>query len=100
MKKIWFIIVLSVMASIYFLGPKVIAGSFGGADEIVAANVDDLISPKEIYVFIQKGCPHCWAAEKYLKEKHPDLKVQLKDIAVEKSNPNSLNNSTACFLSS
>ena len=47
----------------------------------VLAGMDDLLSPNEIYVFTQKGCPHCWAAEAYLKEKKPNLKVQIKDIA-------------------
>ena len=46
-----------------------------------SAKSDEVISDNEIYVFIQKGCSHCLAAEKYLKEKQPDLKVQLKDIA-------------------
>ena len=40
------------------------------------ANVDEMLLPNEIYVFIQKGCPHCWAAEEYLKETYPDLTVQ------------------------
>lgn len=85
MKKIWFAIVLAVCASLWFLGPKSIAGSFGGADGLENASLDELIDAKKIYVFIQKGCPHCWAAEKYLKEKHPNLDLEMKDIAVSEN---------------
>ena len=47
----------------------------------VPANVDEVILPHEIYDFVQKGCPHCLAAEEYLKETYPNLTVQYKDIA-------------------
>ena len=79
MKKIYFAILILGIVAFWFWGPKGKAGSFGGADEVV--NVAEVISPDEIYVFIQKGCPHCWAAEAYLKEKHPDLKMRMEDIA-------------------
>ena len=39
------------------------------------------IRDDKIYVFVQKGCPHCSAAEDFLKKKHPDLKVELRDIS-------------------
>ena len=41
----------------------------------------ETLQENEIYVFTQKTCPHCWAVEAYLKEKHPNLKVQLRDIS-------------------
>ena len=47
----------------------------------VFAGIETLISPKEIYVFTQATCSHCWAAEDYLKDKYPDLKIQKKDLA-------------------
>ena len=47
--------------------------------------INDLLSPKEIYVFTQVTCHHCWDAEDYLKDKYPDLKIQKKDIADEQN---------------
>lgn len=33
-----------------------------------------------IYFFYQTTCPHCHDAAKYIKEKHPDLKIVSRDI--------------------
>lgn len=73
MRKIWFVFfVIAVIC-------------FWGCSNKAPANVDELISKKEIYVFIQRGCRHCLAAEKYLEETYPNLKVNLKDIAKEEN---------------
>ncbi len=34
----------------------------------------------EIYFFYQTTCPHCHDAAKYIKEKHPDLKMVSRDV--------------------
>ena len=49
------------------------------------AGIEQLISPDQIYVFTQATCSHCWAAEDYLKEEYPDLKIQKRDIADSKN---------------
>ena len=33
-----------------------------------------------IYFFYQTTCPHCHDAAKYIKEKHPDLKIVSRDV--------------------
>lgn len=33
-----------------------------------------------IYFFYQTTCPHCHDAAKYIKEKHPELKIVSRDI--------------------
>ena len=42
---------------------------------------NDLLSDKEIYIFTQATCSHCWDAEDFLRDYYPDLKIQKKDIA-------------------
>lgn len=69
MKKLLFVLFGVVVVFVWGISRQAPAGTEG------------LISDNEIYVFIQRGCSHCKAAEKYLKEKHPDLKLQLKDIS-------------------
>ncbi len=59
-----------------------IAWEFGYKESAVSA---ELIAPNEIYVFTQKTCSHCQSAEKYLKDRYPDLKVHMKDIAEPKN---------------
>ena len=34
----------------------------------------------KIYFFYQTTCPHCHTAAKYIKEKHPSLKIVSRDI--------------------
>ena len=41
----------------------------------------DAIKPNEVYIFTQKTCPHCWAAEDYLKEKYPSADFKFKDLS-------------------
>ncbi|MBQ8481571.1 MAG: hypothetical protein IJ532_03470 [Alphaproteobacteria bacterium] len=38
------------------------------------------LSKEEVYFFYQTTCPHCHDAAKYIKEKHPDLKVKGLDV--------------------
>lgn len=42
------------------------------------------IRDDEIYIFVQQGCRHCMAAENFLKDKYPNLNVQLRDISEER----------------
>ena len=73
------------MKKILFVAALVAIVFFWGFSNKAPANVDELISKEEIYVFIQKGCRHCIAAEKYLKKAYPKLKVDLRDISKERN---------------
>ena len=73
MKKIFLFVGILIALGVWF---------FVKATQAVPVNE---IQDDKIYVFIQSGCPHCWAAEKYLKEKHPNLKVELRDISEERN---------------
>lgn len=53
--------------------------------EKTVAAVEEEIAADKIYVFVQRGCPHCISAEKYLKEKHADLDMELRDISERKN---------------
>jgi len=35
----------------------------------------------QIYAFVRHGCTHCDAAQKSLKSKYPNLKIQWRDVA-------------------
>lgn len=69
MKKTLFFYIVVVLAGISF---------WIWATQAVS---QDAIQEKEIYLFTQKTCPHCWAAEAYLKEKYPSLSIQSRDIS-------------------
>ncbi len=69
MKKIFILLCGLVVLFVWF---------FSKATQAVAV---DEIRDDEIYVFVQKGCRHCTAAEEFLKKKYPDLKVQIRDIS-------------------
>lgn len=45
----------------------------------------EVIQEKEIYLFTQRTCPHCWAAEAYLKEKYPSLTIEPREISDRKN---------------
>lgn len=69
MKKVLLFICLLVATGVWF---------FVKATQAVPVNE---IRDDQIYVFVQQGCRHCWAAEDFLKKKYPNLKVQLRDIS-------------------
>ena len=71
MKKILFSIFCSLV---------LVASFWGWATRAVSPSA---LNNNEIYVFIQKTCPHCHAAEAYIKEHYPDLSVHFKDIAYQ-----------------
>ena len=68
MKKFWFFLIAILLV-------------FEGKEVCFAAAIEDILSDQEIYVFTQATCPHCQAAEAYLKEKYSTLPIQLKDIS-------------------
>ena len=39
------------------------------------------LSDGKIYFFTYKNCPYCKLADKYIKQHHPDLKIERIDIA-------------------
>jgi len=45
------------------------------------AESPDAIDPNEVYIFTQKTCPHCWAAEDYLKTKYPSVNFKFRDLS-------------------
>ena len=44
----------------------------------------DLDSDK-IYFFTKPNCPYCQRAEAYIKEKHPNLKVEYKNVNIQRN---------------
>lgn len=50
------------------------------------SNENTGIADSEIYFFYQETCPHCHSAAKYIKEKHPNLKIVSRDVKLPGNN--------------
>ena len=56
--------------------------AFGGSWLVNCAMAGSgVLLPSEIYVFVQKTCPHCQAAEAYLDKSYSNVSIQIRDIS-------------------